>query len=138
LGKRRWYERQEVKVKEVDEEAAARWKANELRRQEIEKEKKEEEEREKAKLARREEWVEGLQRDELERKVESLAKSRAIFENFARKAAKASIGKSAINLKVIRITGDYRVHLFYTSDVLLLFLFSNLRLHDNHILFIYI
>lgn len=109
MGKRRWYERKEVKVKEVDEGAAARWKANELRRAEIETEKKEEEKREVDKLKRREEWVVGLQKDEEDRKFESLAKARVIFENFATRAAKASIGKASINLKIIRITGDYRV-----------------------------
>lgn len=110
LGRRRWYERQEVKVKEVDEEAAARWKANELRRAEIEQEKIEEEKREIDKLNRREEWVNGLRKDEEDRKIASLSSARLIFEKFANKVAKASIGKAAIHLKMIRITGDYRVN----------------------------
>jgi len=111
LSRRRWYERVEVKVKEVDEEAAARWKANEVRRAEIEKEKEEDALKEKLKLERREEWANGLRSDEEARRQESLEKSRALFEKFNRKAAKSSLGKGAINLKMLRVIGDYRIGL---------------------------
>jgi hypothetical protein len=94
---------------EVDEEAAARWKENEARRQQLEEEKRVEVAKEAAKMAQREGYVSRLLGDEDERRRSAMKLATEKFESFAKKISKTFLARDAIRQKTDRIVGDYRI-----------------------------